>query len=54
MARTAVTQKDELFVEYNIEEAKVIFKAIFEVKHKKSQYSLEALDMTKANTIARN
>lgn len=46
-------KENELFVEYNIKNNNVVFKALFEVKHMKTLSSIEALDKTKANSRAR-
>lgn len=49
----SMRKENELFVEYNIDKESIIFKALFEVKFKKTQYSIDALDKTNANSKAR-
>lgn len=49
----SMRKENELFVEYNLINNRIIFKALFEVKYKKTPSSLEALDKEKANSRAR-
>jgi len=49
----SMRKENELFVEYNIRNQQIVFKALFEVKHKKTKHSLDALDPSTANSLAR-
>lgn len=46
-------RENECFIEHRLESDGVRFVAMFEVKHHKTQFSLEALNPIKSNTIVR-
>lgn len=53
LCQLSLKKENELFIEYNFIQSKVVFKAVFEVKYSKSRSALEALDKNNANSIAR-